>query len=450
MLALALPTFSPWLYGPLLASLAVLAMLAIFGRVPIRYSLRNLIIRWRTTVLTALAFMLVVGLLIVMVAFVTAMSRLTEQSGQPGNVIVLSDGAIDELFSNFQYTESSDVEREPGVLRDESNHPLCSRETYLVVSQDTGSTIGDRPQRRFVQVRAIEDPLMSARVHGLDLYPGGQWFSEAGVQPLKGETGDNTGKQQEAIQAIVGEGIAREMGRDRGQDSLRVGDVFDLGGRKWIVSGITRSEGSTFGSEVWAKWSLVAHMFGKERYTSMVVRTADAETAKTLADDITKNFKKAALQAMPETEYFARLNETGKQFFYAIVFVTAIMSIGGVFGVMNTMFAAVSARKRDIGVLRIVGFARWQVLAVFLAESLLIAILGGLLGCGLASLADGWTANSIVSGGQGAGGKFVALKLAIGIDMLASGMLVALLIGALGGFFPAISAMRQRPLESVR
>ena len=450
MFALALPTFSPWLYCPLLVSLAVLAILTIFGRVPIRYSLRNLIVRWRTTALTALAFMLVVGLMIVMVAFVTAMSRLTEQSGQPGNVIVLSDGAIDELFSNFQYTESSDVERELGVLCDENNHSLCSRETYLVVSQDTGTTIGDRPQRRFVQVRAIEDPLMSARVHGLDLYPGGQWFSEAGVQPLAGGSNQSAGTQQEAIQVILGEGIAREMGRDRGQDSLHIDDVFDLGGRKWIVSGITRSEGSTFGSEVWAKWSLVAHMFGKERYTSMVVRTADADAAKALADDITKNFKKAALQAMPETEYFARLNEASKQFFYAIVFVTAIMSIGGVFGVMNTMFAAVSARKRDIGVLRIVGFARWQVLAVFLAESLLIAILGGMLGCALASLADGWTANSIVSGGQGAGGKFVALKLAIGIDMLASGMLVALIIGALGGFFPAISAMRQRPLESVR
>jgi ABC-type lipoprotein release transport system permease subunit len=470
MFALALPTFSLSLYGPLLAVLAALALLATLGRVPIRYSLRNLIVRWRTTALTALAFMLVVGLMIVMLAFVTAMSRLTEQSGQPGNVIVLSDGAIDELFSNFQYTESSDVEREPGVVRDENNHPLCSRETYLVVSQDTGATEGDRPQRRFVQVRAIEDPLMSARVHGLDLYAGGQWFSEAGVEPLKGEnvagveaaeppaSAASAGgslrsipaTQREAIQAILGEGIAREMGRDRGQDSLHVGDVFDLGGRKWIVSGITRSEGSTFGSEVWAKWSLVAHMFGKERYTSMVVRTADADSAKALADDITKNFKKAALQAMPETEYFARLNETGKQFFYAIVFVTAIMSIGGVFGVMNTMFAAVSARKRDIGVLRIVGFARWQVLAVFLAESVLIAVIGGLLGCGLALLAHGWTANSIVSGGQGAGGKFVALKLAIGIDMLASGMLVALIIGVLGGFFPAISAMRQKPLESVR
>lgn len=287
---------------------------------------------------------------------------------------------------------------------------------------------------------------MASRIHGLGLYPGGQWFSEAGVQTIPGKTEGNP----EAIQAVLGEGIAREMGRDRGQESLKVGDLFELGGRTWIVVGITKSEGSTFGSEVWAKWSLVSHLFGKERYTSMVVRTADAASAKALADDLTTNFKKAALQATPETEYFERLNDTSKQFMVAILFVTGVMSIGGIFGVMNTMFAAVSARKRDIGVLRIVGFARWQVLAVFLAESLLIALVGGALGCLLASFTDGWTANSIVAGGGGAGGKFVALKLIVGVDTLAAGMAVALMMGALGGFFPALSAMRQRPLESVR
>ena len=105
---------------------------------------------------------------------------------------------------------------------------------------------------------------------------------------------------------------------------------------------------------------------------------------------------------------------------------------------------------RDIGVLRIVGFARWQVLAVFLAESLLIAIAGGALGCALASLADGWTANSIISGGQGAGGKFVALRLVVSIDTLATGMVVAMFMGVIGGFLPAFSAMRQRPLEALR
>ncbi len=446
MLAFALPTFSPTLYGSLVAGLIGLVLLAILGRVPLQYSLRNLIVRWRTTLLTSLAFTLVIGLMIVMLAFVNGMSRLTEQSGQPGNVIVLSDGAIDELFSNFKYTETSDVERQPSVLRDESNRPMCSRETYLVAIQDTGTEKDNRPQRRFVQLRAIEDPEMAARIHGIGLYPGGQWFSEAGVQSLPGKTG----KESEAIQAVLGEGIAREMGRDRGQESLKVGDLFELGGRTWIVVGITKSEGSTFGSEVWAKWSLVSHLFGKERYTSMVVRTADQASAKALADDLTTNFKKAALQATPETEYFERLNDTSKQFMVAILFVTGVMSIGGIFGVMNTMFAAVSARKRDIGVLRIVGFARWQVLAVFLAESLFIALVGGALGCILASLTDGWTANSIVSGGGGAGGKFVALKLVVGFDTLAAGMAVALLMGALGGFFPALSAMRQRPLESVR
>jgi putative ABC transport system permease protein len=412
------------------------------GGVPYGYSVNNMTIRWRTTIASALAFMLVIALLIVMLAFVNAMSRLTKQSGQPGNVIVLSDGAIDELFSNLQYTETGDVERQPGVLRDEQNRLLCSRETYLVAIQDTGTVQDNRPARRFVQLRAIEDPLMAARVHGISLYPGGKWFSEAGVE-------DIPGTKEQAIQAVLGEGIAREIGHDRGKDTLRVGDLFELGGRKWIAVGITKSEGSTFGSEVWAKWNLVARLFGKERYTSIVLSTAGPAEAKALADQLTTSFKKAALQGMPETEYFARLDDTSKQFLGAIIFVTAIMSIGGIFGVMNTMFAAVSARKRDIGVLRIVGFARWQVLAVFLAESLLIALVGGALGCLLASFTDGWTANSIVSGGQGAG-KFVALKLAVGIDALATGMVVALLMGALGGFFPAISAMRQRPLESLR
>ena len=214
MLAFALPTFSLSLYGPLVAGLAALVLLAFLGKVPINYSLRNLIVRWRTTLLTSLAFTLVIGLMIVMMAFVNGMSRLTEQSGQPGNVIVLSDGAIDELFSNFKYTETSDVDRQPAVLRDENGHPICSRETYLVAIQDTGTMKDNRPQRRLVQLRAIEDPEMASRIHGLGLYPGGQWFSEAGVQTIPGKTEGNP----EAIQAVLGEGIAREMGRDRGQD----------------------------------------------------------------------------------------------------------------------------------------------------------------------------------------------------------------------------------------
>jgi putative ABC transport system permease protein len=164
-----------------------------------------------------------------------------------------------------------------------------------------------------------------------------------------------------------------------------------------------RSSGSTFASEIWAKAALVGPQFGKPNlFTSIVLRTADAPAAERLAAAM-KNYKKAALQAMTETEYFSKLNATNKQFLVAIIFVTVVMSIGGIFGVMNTMFAAIAQRTRDIGVLRLMGFARWQILSSFFIESMAIAVIGGLAGCALGSLTDGWTATSVVSGGQGGG-----------------------------------------------
>ena len=249
---------------------------------------------------------------------------------------------------------------------------------------------------------------------------------------------------------MLGEGVAGQMGQDRGKQRLEVGDVFDLGPRKWVVVGIMKSAGSTFGSEIWSKRSLVGPMFGKEDYSSIVLRTADASAARELAADLTKNFKKTALLAQPETEYFSKLAATNRQFSAAIAFVAIVMAIGGVFGVMNTMFAAISGRTKDIGVLRILGFARWQILVSFFLESLLLSLAGGLLGCAIGFLSDGWTATSIVSGGQGGGGKFVVLELVVGADTLLAGLLLALAMGAVGGLLPALSAMRLKPLESLR
>lgn len=435
-------TVSPKLLIPLAAGLLFMLLLAAVGRVPLRYNVRNLIVRWPITILTALAFTLVVGLLTVMLAFVNGMYRLTEGSGQPGNVIVLSDGATDEMFSNLGYRDSADVERQPGVLRDEQDRPLCSRETYIVVNQPIeGAKAGER-QRRFLQVRGLDDPAVSGKVHGLDLHPGGAWFSPAGVEDL-------SGSNEAAIQTVLGEGIAREFGKDQQREPLRAGDVFEIGPRKWIVTGVLRSAGSTFDSEIWAKRQVVGPIFGKENYTSLVLRTRDGDTAKTLADDLTKNFKKAALQAQRESDYYSRLSETNRQFLVAIIFVALVMAVGGVFGVMNTMFAAISARIRDIGVLRILGFARWQILVSFFLESLMIALIGGALGCGIGSLADGMSASSIASSGQG-GGKSVLLILVVDANILSAGMLFTFIMGGLGGLIPSLSAMRLRPLEALR
>jgi ABC-type antimicrobial peptide transport system permease subunit len=449
----------------------LLVVLAFVGKVPLGYNLRNLLIRWPVTLLTALAFTLVVSLLTVMLAFVAGMTRLNEASGQPGNVIILSDGATDEMFSNLSYGDVTNIDRQPGILA-ENGQPLCSKEVFIVVTQPILAPDGtETNRRRFVQVRGIDDSAITSKVHSMGLFPDGKWFSEAGVQDISGP--DTKEPNRQAIQVVLGEGVARMLGADKNPDtdlgffmnglrnvarffgflqrdvSLKVGDVFDLGPRQWIVTGIMKSAGSTFDSEIWAKRSIVGPMFGKDRFTALVARTKDAPSAASVGEYLRKNYKQTPVRAEPETEYYEKLSETNKQFSIAIYFVTIIMAVGGVLGVMNTMFAAISQRSKDIGMLRILGFARWQILVSFFLETLTIALIGGLLGCALGYLSDGLSATSVVSGGQG-GGKTVALRLVVDANTLAVGMLFTLVMGAVGGVLPSLSAMRLRPLESLR
>lgn len=432
----------------LAGALALMVVLMLIGKVPVSYNVRNLLIRWKTTVMTGLAFTLVVSLMTVMLAFVNGMYKLTEKSGQPGNVIVLADGATDETFSTLSSRDTADVERQPGVLKDEKGAAQCSKEVFVVVNQEVPSAPGARPRRRFVQVRGVEDPVMAGRVHGLALVKGSEWFSDAGVEEAPATGGDSVPKV--LIQAVLGKGLADEMGNDRpDKKPLVIGDTFPLGARIWKVVGILDSTGSTFDSEVWAKRSRVGEDFGKQNmYSSLLIRADGPESARTLAEEL-KNYKLAALNSQTETAYFAKQAETARQFLVAIIVVAVVMAIGGVFGVMNTMYAAISQRTKDIGVLRILGYARWQVLVSFLLESLVIALLGGIVGCAIGFLADGWSARSVVSSGPG-GGKSIVLQLVVSPEILMRGLLLSLGMGGLGGLLPALSAMRLRALESLR
>jgi putative ABC transport system permease protein len=433
---------------------ALLVGLLAVGKIPLSYNFRNLTVRWLTTALTAAAFTLVIGLLIVMMAFVHGMKRLTEETGQPGNVIVLSDGATDEVISNLTIGDLSEIENQPQVVR-QDGRPLASRETYLVALQVVPNPDGGRPKRRFLQVRGIVDPQLTARVHNLELLPGGHWFSEAGVQDAP--NADKNLPAAPLFQAVLGEGVAGELARGRSPAELvkaknprrlDVGDTFVLRDATWVVVGILKSAGSTFNSEIWAKRDLAASLFGKNTYSTLVLRTENAASAQKLKEFLGKEYKKAAVNAQVETEYYKSLSETTAQFSWAIGFLAVWMSVGGVFGVMNTMYAAVSQRTKDIGVLRLLGYARWQILVSFLLESLVIALVGGLLGCLLGSLTDGYTVTSLV-GGQG-GGKSVVFQLAVSPTIIAAGILLTLLMGLLGGLLPALSAMRMKALEALR
>jgi ABC-type lipoprotein release transport system permease subunit len=193
---------------------------------------------------------------------------------------------------------------------------LASRETFLVVNQPIPDPAGGRPKRRFLQVRGIEDPQLAAAVHNLELLPGGSWFSEAGSQ----ETPDANPSASDVaplVQAVLGEGVARELAREFGnrqslaaknQDGLEVGDTFMLGSHTWIVVGILKSAGSTFNSEIWAKRSLAAALFGKNTYTTLVLRTRDTTAAEEFKEFLSKEYKKAAVNAQVEIELQLAIN----------------------------------------------------------------------------------------------------------------------------------------------
>ena len=493
---------SPVLKGIFVGAGLLLLVLLAIGKVPLSYNIMNLRTRWLTTLFMVGSFTLVIGIQIMLLAFVNGMYSMTESSGQPGNVMIMSEGSTDEAFSNLGFADATEIETQEGVARDENGVPLVSRETYLGISQQLTDRKTGLVKRRFLQVRGVDNPAMSAKVHGLKLIPGGDWFSDSGVREINddGET---------AIEAMLGSAIARELGNDRteemlekakNKDRLDVGDTFNIGERVWYVTGVFESSGTVYDSEVWTRQSQVGPLFGKSSYTTFCVRAepgfrkdkrasliaerkaaaklAYDEAAKLYAEDKTApkpklltvrevysedewgaellkeyfatEYKKAAISPQVEQTYFANLSATNVQFLGMAMLVALIMSLGGLFGVMNTMFAAISQRTKDIGVLRLLGFKRWQILVSFLLESLVLALIGGAIGCAIGSLCDGFTANSIVTGGPGGGGKFVVLRLTVDPSTIAVGMLLALAMGFFGGLIPSVSAMRLSALKALR
>jgi ABC-type antimicrobial peptide transport system permease subunit len=422
-------------------------------KVPLRYNLRNLQMRWLTTTATALVFTLVIGLLTVMLAFVTGMYRITEGSGHPGNVIVLSDGATDEAFSNLPYISTEELpDKLQSMIQRSGGEFLVSREVYVIVVYKIPNAPPGGRQRRFVQMRGMYHMRISAAVHEVDL-AAGEWPSDAGARTVTIEK-DGASAQVAATEIVLGDGVARAFGADRGKEILVPGDVVEIGtNRYWVVVGVMQAGTNTFGSEIWARHTIVQETFGRNNppsYTSYVVRTANAAVAEAASTEL-RNFRSSRnLQASPERVYYSKLQETNKQFSWAIYVIAVVMAGGGIAGIVNTMFAAISQRTKDIGVLRLMGYRRWQIFMSFQCESLLIAILGGGLGVFLGSFANGITQTSIVSSGAGGGGKSIVLKLTVDLAVIITGLIFSVFMGALGGLVPSWIAMRLRPLDSLK
>ena len=377
--------------------------------IPFAYSHRNLRVRWKTTLMTASGFTLVVAALVVVLAFVNGMLAVCLQTGEPENVLIIARGSSDELLSTIDREVVIQIEDDPGIARNAGGRLLSSREAFIPVNKAVG--------RQMLQMRGVE-PI------ALEVHPN--------VEIVEGEM-FRPGHDE----VIVGRAAQQELG-------LAVGDELEVGEKLRRVAGIFTSGGSVFEIEIWASLPELVEQFHREgTYSTIVLQTTDAQTAKEVAERLTDN-RRLSIDAVPEPDYYLEQAEQTDMLRSAGFTVALFMGIGAVFGVTNTMFAAIEQRTKDIAVLRLLGFRKHEILISFLGEALLIAVIGGVLGSLLGYSVNGLSVSSFLSV------KAVAFAFTVDFWSIVIALGFTLVLGIVGGLLPALAAMRVDPLVSLR
>jgi ABC-type lipoprotein release transport system permease subunit len=381
--------------------------------IPLSYSCRNLLVRWKTTLMTASAFVLVVGAVVVMLAFIRGIEQACAVSGEAENVLLLAKGHNDEVMSRLDRLVAARVEHERGVARDAANQPLVSRELFMVVHHQDTQTRG----YRFLQLRGVTP--MAFHVHTVVRIQEGQEF-----RPGQSEV-------------MIGKAVQRETG-------FQVGDSIEIGRKQWKVRGVFEANGSALEAEVWTDLNEIASQFRREGvYSSVVLRANDAAAAMELADRLAHS-RKVSVEALTETRYYQKQAEQADVMKTAAWVIAWFMGVGAMFGVMNTMFAAIAQRTKDIALLRIMGYEAIHILLSFLFEATLIAVLGGGLGLALGCATNGLTQSASL------GARQIDFSLRVDGAIVAFVAVFTVGMGLLGGLVPALSAMRIKPLEALR
>ncbi len=385
-------------------------------RIPIGYNLRNLAVRKTTTFMTALGIGLTVAVLLAAFAMTEGLRIAFESSGHPLQVIVTRKGATSELSSNLLRSVYNDIRFKPGIAKTRGGEPMASLELVTVINLPSVES----PDGMNVTVRGLlpvgiemrEDMKLTA----------GRWFT--------------TGRRE----VVVGDSIARRY------PDAALGKRLTFGRGEWEVVGVFKSEQLARNSEILADLNQAASDFERnEVLSSALLRAADETALQALINDL-KFDQRLNVQAELEKDYYAAQTSSGDLIRFLGTVVAVIMGVGSCFAAMNTMYAAVARRAKEIGTLRVLGFSRSSILGSFLLESLCLAGVGGLLGILLVLPLNG------VSTGLGNWVTFseTAFELRVTPPLMATGILFALLLGAIGGFLPAFSAARKQILTALR
>jgi putative ABC transport system permease protein len=383
---------------------------------PISYNIRNLKLRKGLTVMTALGIALTVTTAVFLMALLAGLQKAFVSSGDARNVLVMRKGSTAELSGGFDASLFPVLKTLPGIEKDSQGEPIASGEWVVVVVLPRKDGTGE--------VNVTVRGMMPA---GLTLRPNtklveGRWFTPG---------------QREVV---VGRSIHNRF------SGANVGDTMDFAKGQWKVVGVFDSGGTAYDSELWGDVNQIAADFNRQGgFASAYLRATDAVAADALKNRVSDD-QRLKLEGSLETEYYQKQTSSGGAIKFIGMFVAVIMAIGSSFAAMNTMYAAVAYRSREIATLRIIGFSRPSILTSFVIEALLLSLLGAVVGIVLMLPFNG------MSTGVGNAVTFseTVFSLHMTPGVVITAVVFALIMGLVGGFAPAWHAARQDILTSLR
>lgn len=371
--------------------------------VPLRYSLRNLTRRKVRTGLTIAAMALVVGISVVMFAFAKGIFLSAKSSGSPDNVIVIDRKAVNQSFSQLTLTDYNLLKSLPQVKRGASGEPLVSPEC-IQAARVTAGEYKDRP----ATLRGVKPMVFEVNQQ---------------LRIVEGEKAASPRKLMVGSLAHASMGVPAEL--------LAIGKELEFGGETWTIVGRFDAGGTAMDSELLADLNDVMALYNRKTYSAALIKLQNPGEVPLLVRSL-NNRNDIQVQAVAEQEYYASLAEGFDRIIFLAVFLAVIAGIGGLVSGMNTMYASVLGRIREIGTLKTIGYGPGAIVRSFVIESVAIALVGGAIGAAVALQANGISA------------KFAkgAVNLTIDHWAMIAGGVVALVIGICGALPPALKGAR--------
>lgn len=382
---------------------------------PLKYNLRNIVVRKGSTLATAFTIGLTVAVFLLVMALARGIDLTLSSSGEPMNMIVLREGSTVELNSSLTREQFNDLMFLDGVER-EGDKPLATAEQItLIYKARKGMTQGSN-----VTIRGV-GPMSFKLRSGFQIVAG---------RPF----------QPGLTEAVVSKRISERF------QGLEIGDRFRIQTTDYTVVGLFDSAGKAFESEIWVDSNSLASSTKRETYSSALLRVKDQNAMAALAKRITDD-PKLHLKALSERIFYEDQQGVASGALKGLaVFISFIMAVGAGFAGMNTMYAAVARRTKEIGTLRVLGFSRLSVLVAFLLESISIALIGAAIGILLALPLN------FVSTGTSNWATFseIAFNFRVTPDLMIWALIFGAVIGFVGSLLPSIRASRFKIVDALR